>query len=261
LLTRQFGVECEVIGGSEYAVEQAMTAQGLECHAVGYTHAVLSHWKIVPDGSVDDGFEVVSPILSGDQGKRDLRRAMQALRDAECTTDRSTGLHVHHDITDLTARQIAALAHLWAAEQGLIDQFVARSRRNQSAGYCPPLDDDTLRRIDRFAATHGDTRVTPGNATDLHVGRYRSLNLASYPLYGTVEIRQHQGTVNGTKALAWVELGQAYIERVRRGGAVARPVATVAELLDRCERVGMSSTVAAYLADRAEALAGGRIAA
>jgi hypothetical protein len=100
--------------------------------------------------------------------------------------------------------------------------------------------------------------------------RYRSLNLQSFGLYGTVEIRQHQGTLNATKALAWVAYGQAMIAWARAiapessnpSATVAVPtVATIQELIGTLESVGMESTTAAFLLNRAEHFAGNRIAA
>jgi hypothetical protein len=45
--------------------------------------------------------------------------------------------------------------------------------------------------------------------------RYRSLNLTAFAQYGTVEVRQHEGTLDSNKILAWVQYGQTVIESAK----------------------------------------------
>jgi hypothetical protein len=42
-------------------------------------------------------------------------------------------------------------------------------------------------------------------------GRYFKVNLQSYHTYGTVEFRQHSGTLNAAKAVNWVRLLDSFI--------------------------------------------------
>lgn len=110
---RPFGLEIELIHPDAREVRYAMNAAGLSCEREDYNHTTRSYWKIVPDGSVAHGFEVVSPILRGSEGRRQARIAYQALRDAGASVDRSCGLHVHLEATDLTAGTIARVVSLW----------------------------------------------------------------------------------------------------------------------------------------------------
>jgi hypothetical protein len=40
-------------------------------------------------------------------------------------------------------------------------------------------------------------------------GRYHKLNLSSYVSHGTIEFRQHQGTINYVKISRWIDLGMS----------------------------------------------------
>lgn len=234
-----------------------MRALGLICHVESYNHETRAHWKIVPDGSVCNGAELVSPILRGIDGRRQLRLAMRALRNAGATADRSCGLHVHHDANHLTASQLARLITQWSEAQRSIDWLVAPSRRNNTQ-YCSPLDSYDLRRADRLGQL-GDVAVDRDTVSQCMSGdRFRTFNVQSYGRQGTVEIRQHQGTVNAGKALAWVAFGQAMVTRAVAGPADA-PADTRA-LLDDLVAHGLDAGTAAYLEDRAAAFQGDRAA-
>jgi hypothetical protein len=45
-----------------------------------------------------------------------------------------------------------------------------------------------------------------------HFDRYRTVNVTAYPKYGSIEFRQHQGTLSYAKMLRWVKLGQSIVE-------------------------------------------------
>ena len=47
--------------------------------------------------------------------------------------------------------------------------------------------------------------------------RYLKLNLEAFGRYGTVEFRQHSGTLNGEKAEAWIGLLVALVNSAKRG--------------------------------------------
>ena len=48
------------------------------------------------------------------------------------------------------------------------------------------------------------------------ISRYRKMNLQSFSKYGTVEIRQHQGTLNWLKIVNWMIFTQALVTRSYR---------------------------------------------
>lgn len=204
---RRFGVEIEFIGSAN-EVAAAMVAAGLPCTVQQYNHRVSrTAWKIVPDGSVHGGAELVSPILRGSDGFGQLVKAGRALAAANATVNRSTGLHVHHDVRDLRVSAFKTLVNNWYNCQDATDQLVASSRRAGINRFCTPLDDYDLRNVEYLT-----TMQRRSVARTVMGSRFRTLNLQAYGKYGTVEIRQHQGTVDAEKIAAWVRFGQAMIQ-------------------------------------------------
>jgi hypothetical protein len=209
---RRFGLELEFIG-SQYDLEREMRSRGLLCNVESYNHRVSrTTWKIVPDGSVSGGAELVSPILRGESGREQIEKASEALKAAGCTVNRATGLHVHHEVTDLPVEAFKLLFHNWANAQDATDRLVAPSRREARNGYCRPLTEWDLDRIDSLQSMDR-ARVRYAVSGD----RYRTLNVQSYGKYGTVEVRQHQGTIDGDKIWNWVRYAQAHIDAAVAG--------------------------------------------
>jgi hypothetical protein len=93
-----------------------------------------------------------------------------------------------------------------------------------------------------------------------YADRYRSLNVAAFGRYGTVEVRQHQGTINFKKIAAWIAMGQAFVTWAKSDASVDSELTTDA-LLDRLGRHGLKSAQVSYLKDRAAHFAGVAVAA
>ena len=68
LTNRTFGIEIEGFGISLAQVRDALSNAGLDCQVESYHHCSRGYWKVTTDASVPNGFEVVSPVLSGDAG-------------------------------------------------------------------------------------------------------------------------------------------------------------------------------------------------
>jgi hypothetical protein len=222
-------------------IAQAVRDAGIECHAEDYNHHTRPHWKIVYDGSSDQ--ELVSPILSGEDGLEQVRKVMEVLRNLECRVTRSEGMHVHVGARGFSPVQIARLAAAYTANSSLFDAVVSRTRRSGGSGarWCNHLSDREVSRI-TSAAVGGDI---------LRIDRYRSVNLYAYHQHGTVEFRQHQGTLNGTKATAWVRLLLAFVTHVIAADAVP----TWDTLPAMAEAISLETAASRYLARRQRALA------
>ena len=195
----RFGVEIEFVGLADRACREVNNA-GLPCYDESYNHNTVDYWKIVPDASC--GRELVSPPLQWED-RNEVRVAMRALSRAGARTTVDCGLHVHHEwpwwnnletpdsaerldrLVTMYEKMGPALEHL-LSESRMQSQYAQKNsllfKNRKRWGYMPELmefDGD-----DRFAAING-----------------HSLNK-----YGTIEFRQHQGTLNPAKTLAWVEL-------------------------------------------------------
>lgn len=197
---RRFGVEIEFVGLTPSSAAAAIRAAGFQAESESYNHSTRSYWKIVHDASC--GYEAVSPILTGEAGITEMKAVMKALREAGARVNGNCGLHVHHDMADLTGDEIARFFLSYVDHQSTINGFVAPSRRNRSQ-WCRSWSSEMANRVaDGFRMNR---QANGGHS------RYMSINVASFPRYGTIEIRQHGGTLNGTKAAAWVRMGWALI--------------------------------------------------
>ena len=122
LMTRRFGVEIEFLSTitSQHAVE-SLRAAGIEVQYMAYTHSTTPHWKIVTDGSC--GYELVSPVLEGERGIEEVRKAAAALEAAGAKVDKRCGLHVHFDARTLNLKAVKNLFKLWLKFEDVLDTF------------------------------------------------------------------------------------------------------------------------------------------
>jgi hypothetical protein len=242
---RKFGVEIEcMVNAADLARE--MTLRGLSVSQPGYSHRVTSSWKIVTDASVSGGYELVSPPLKGAAGIEQLRLACEALEAAGARVDRRCGLHVHHDVSDLDAPAFGRLFRGWSVNQRNTNGLVAASRRNSQWAHA--LSNAEVARVEQ--------QTTIDGIRSLYFDRYRSLNVACFPRYGTVEVRQHQGTTNFSKIAAWIGYAQAIIAAAKAGDV---PTGSTPEvLIDALAAHGLSTENVETLKARAAHFSGRR---
>ena len=230
---RTYGVELEVhFSGSQRDLANVINAEfenqniRASAYAAGYSHEDNRNniWKIVSDGSIErgTGWEVVSPILNGLSGFEQIKAVCKALSDAGATISRQTGMHVHHDKSDLSPKQIGMVFGTYAAFQTLLNYAVSPSRRN--AGFARQLSTSiTDNGNDKWDDVQTESQML--NKLRQHIGnRYSavnwdSMNPNSNQYHGTIEFRQHQGTTNATKVITWILVTQAIIERAVQGKA------------------------------------------
>lgn len=203
----KFGVEIEFFGCRYRTVIQALNFVGIACTYEGYTHTVMSSWKLVTDSSVngfctgvDGGLELVSPILYGDEGLAELEKVYDVLNIIGAKVDRTCGTHVHFDIADLNVNQIKSVYNLTCKYEDVIDMMLPESRRENE--YCQGLTNSQLKKINK-CTTLSELNEVGGKE---EIGRYVKVNFASYIKYGTIEFRQHEGTTEFEKIKAWIVL-------------------------------------------------------
>jgi hypothetical protein len=203
---RGFGVEIETAPSRRHSIHtiaQALTNAGILCTAE-HGHTTRRHWKAVPDSST--GSEIVSPILYGQDGLDEVKRVCKILRDIGLKVDSSTGLHVHHDARDLTARQYASAMYLYAKAEDFMAQLLPS---RVSAQWCRPLSLEALSSNYRQLVRGNDSRKYMmsgcrcaefrGRREHYCGHRYYATNPTNANETGTLEFRQHGGSLNGTK--------------------------------------------------------------
>ncbi|MDI6840421.1 MAG: amidoligase family protein [bacterium] len=214
---RTFGVEIEFFlkqshqrGAGAQEVAAKVREYGINCHVEGYNHTTRSYWKIVTDASVDyEGLEIVSPILQGHDGLKQLETVCKALEAAGAKVNKSCGIHVHHDANDFSLTTFKNIYGMYARFEDSIDELVAKSRRGMNNTYCksPRTNLEALQNANSVEEI----------INSIYPDRYIKLNCQSFRRHGTIEFRQHQGSTEFKKISAWVIFTQMMVERAVQG--------------------------------------------
>jgi hypothetical protein len=201
-----FGVEFEVFiprGTTRSQLAEKLREAGIECTTEVYNHSTLPRWKLVTDGSLGNyntGSELVSPVLSGPEGIRQVEVACRVLKEFGCKATKRCGFHVHVGARDLPLSFWKNTLRTYRNHETTIDGLVAPSRRLSINPYCRTL----LNRFSERRLVEADTfqvlapHYQPSD-------RYHKVNAQSFWRHGTIEFRQHQGTIDGDKAVRWIE--------------------------------------------------------
>ena len=213
-----FGIELEIAGMFCSDAARAMQNAGLSCHDNGYDHTVLNNWKVVPDGSVNNGCEVVSPVLTGDDGLTEVRTVAGILRAAGATVNKSCGMHIHigvdNALTTLEMARVIAAHQRW---QAAFDALLTTDRLRNSAELYKGNTNYARKRTRRQAVRLADNWNTmPLRDISRHETRYFALNVNAFYKYGTFEVRSHQGSTNGKNATAWIAFNTAFMQWAKR---------------------------------------------
>jgi len=218
-----FGVEFEgTVKENTTLLLNALNQNNIPTVAPGYTHEVMSEWKIVPDGSVraDEGYqamELVSPKLHGVEGFNKIKKALSVWKEVGGKVNVTTGCHVHVDAFDLSKTEMLELAKIWAKiESKVLWYLVSPSRRNGS--YC--------KRVDRQYLVNLSIQETK------LLDRRYSLNCSAFARYKTIEFRLHNGTLNPKKIIPWIILLLKLVASVRKGLTHVQMEPTLSGVLD-----------------------------
>jgi hypothetical protein len=194
---RRFGIEIEAYNCTRDHLAHELQEAGINVAVEGYNHNTSAHWKLVTDASLygNNTFELVSPILEGESGLRELEKVCWVLDLCNAKVNESCGLHVHMDAADFNMNTWKNLALSYKNIENTINAFMPATRRDNQ--YCKSLSRISERRILQ-ANTLDDLRVAFGN------DRYHKINLEAYARHRTIEFRQHSGSTNFTKMSNWV---------------------------------------------------------
>jgi hypothetical protein len=194
---RKFGVEIEAYGVNKETLARLIRTNGVECYTESYNHTTRAHWKIITDGSLngENAFEIVSPILEGMEGLRQLEVVSAALTTLRAKINKSCGLHIHFDAVGFEAGQIKNLIKNYAKYEALIDSFMPESRRRNNNNYCKSLA-PLVNSISQA--------TTIQQMAQIQNSRYYKINLQSYLRHRSIEFRHHGGTVELEKIKNWI---------------------------------------------------------
>ena len=229
LTNRTYGVEIEFKTASgcrpssleadaeRRTIATALRTAGVSAQVESYNHDTKTWWKLVSDGSA--GHELVSPILKGEEGFREIRKVCKVLVSLGYKVDKNCGFHVHHGARDLTTDNIKAVFALAIKWETVIDKLVAPSRVGN--GYCCSNNPS---RSYTFEGTKSALNLLKNTADVRRYGscghdRYLKVNYTAFLRQGTIEFRQHQGTLDADKMIWWIILTQNFITKSVECGA------------------------------------------
>lgn len=213
--SRKFGIEIEAYGVNQTYLLDSLRRAGIECKSERYNHTTRPHWKVVSDSSISGSnpFELVSPILEGESGLRQVKQVCKALQKVKAKVNSSCGMHVHINARDFTIKTWKNILINYARLEKIIDNFMPQSRRDNY--YCKGFTEirDFENKIERA------TRVE--DISEILETRYRKINAEAYARHGSIEFRQHGGTIEFEKIHYWVRFLESLIKFSERNGIFA----------------------------------------
>lgn len=207
--TYTFGVEIECFLNRNRVLRD-MDSKGVAYRWDGYYSHTNgnSDFRFKSDSSIarsnnissdNNAIECVSPVLQSKDGFDTLKKCCDSLYENGAQVNKSTGLHVHIGAGELTDSHYCNIFVNYYYLQGLINSFLAPSRRNSR--WARRLESGVL------------TATTKSQiASALNNDRYHAVNAEALTMHGTVEFRQHQGSVEYTKISNWVKFLAALVE-------------------------------------------------
>lgn len=268
IFQRSYGVEIECIGPVGFTHEQcaqAITNAGLPAQYVPYNQhhgRVSTKWKITTDGSItgngvgyDRSFEIVSPILKGENGFADIARVCEVLQRRGFAVNQSCGLHVHVGIRnpDFPFPAMRRLAMMYVENERILDTIMPPSRKSgtfarplasvsvEALGQCADFNDicDVF-----YGYRRGTTARNRMQPRDRDIRRFVKLNFTSYVTFGTVEFRHHAGTLIAGKITPWIMACLRMVDYAQN-----TTTADVAAQVARTVRIARSGTKRARVLD------------
>jgi hypothetical protein len=213
----RFGVEieCKMPAGRRFAAGQYH--RGRQIPALGEWSA--AGWNAQLDGSVHGGLEVVSPVLSGEEGLFQVWAVVEYLASVGTQVDRECGLHVHVDASKLTRDQVSAVQREFLK----VERAFYALNAEEAAGrwqsiYCKPLSRMGL------AAAESD--------------RYLSLNIQNWLRWDrtgrrdgkpTLEFRLFAGSMDPRRVMTAVLLCVSLVAAVTNGETLDAPADAVGQ--------------------------------
>lgn len=216
----KFGIELEMLVPDKHELARKLESAGIPIQLPGGhgTHRVLENsWKIVYDGSIErssgtygwDGVELVSPPSGNFE---QLKIVCEVLKEVGAKANASCGFHVHHDISELKRKQIIRIYNFYNKYETYIDMIHKASRANNR--FAKPVG-NIIDRVNRCSTKSELLSEVAGQGRGGYYNniRYYKINLRSFLYYGTIEFRQHAGTVSYEEITNWINFTHKIVER------------------------------------------------
>lgn len=190
---------------------QKTTGDRVVVHKWGHDHN-NDKWVIKPDSSC--GLEVCSPVSKGWHGLKRICQVVEAFAgDSKIVADSRCSLHVHMDVSDLSADQLAAVISWWIkCEPVFLDSVPPSRKKNrycQFIGLWEMFEHDSVFSIEQLVKKLGSSKYGSLNTFHLKMGKRQ-----------TIEFRIMEGECckNPYMVKNWVRLLVHFVERAYRTG-------------------------------------------
>lgn len=172
---RAFGVEIETAECDDYRSIRNQTLFGAKF-----------------DGSIG-GMEFVSPPLKGDQGIAEVAKLCGIADEKGWSVDSDCGLHVHLDVSCESMQRLRRIAYAFAKTQA-VWQSLTTPYRATDCCYATPIRWKPHQVFSKDVRSFGRDQ-----------SRYQWLNIAACERHGTIEVRIHEGTIDGDAICNWIK--------------------------------------------------------
>jgi len=195
---RELHVPKNMTIGMEIENEGAASAFLLE-------HFSLGDWSAKPDGSLQNGVEIVSPILTSNQGDiQNIYRVTSILTQLGQSVSDRCGGHIHIGADYLTSVQAYAnLMEIWCNTEKILYTLCNENGEMPRRGmgkYASPITGKVQRALEKGSLQLDDETDLDKFADELKVlqdSRYSGLNLLNLGTSkNTIEFRLANGTIN-----------------------------------------------------------------
>lgn len=206
----KFGIELECYNATQAAVVTALRDAGIRAEVSSYSGRNYSVWQIKLDGSIqgNNGFEVVSPALEGEAGIQEVAKVCEILASIDAKVNKSCGFHIHHDATGWGVAEFRYLAKRFVKFEAAMDRIMPKSRRGNDNRYIKSMygnqssQSATIQK-QLFKAIDACRSVNQISML-FNNDRYMKLNFQSFFRQGTIEFRQHSGTIRSVTIENWI---------------------------------------------------------
>lgn len=207
----RFGVEIEFKGLTLERASEVLTSKNVEAPFItGRIHTTTKTWKVVKDLSVttfDGGGEVVSPILQGEAGLAQVAKVLDILKNSGAYVDKKCGVHVHVDASSFEEHELIHMMERYLDNEEEIGLFVNHTRRQNC--YCLPIRGH--HRCVHMLRRGGYTLRRLRN----YFPRDLTVNIHSLVRHGTIEFRQHAGSLEAKEVCPWIRWCLHFMEASR----------------------------------------------
>lgn len=202
--------DCLITSFEECTIEGYVFPNGQKRHipgCIGCKSDMQNYFHIIRDYGDPLLIEIVTPVLEGSKDFRLLHHVCDCLLCANAKTDNRCGLHIHVDANLMSLNQIISIVSEYQKLEDVIDRRMTPARRGKQCKYAKGLGEYDFEHIN-----------TLEQLLSLMSDRNSKVNVQSLRKYGTLEFRQHHGSVCYDEIRSWIFFIMSLCERMADGG-------------------------------------------